>query len=104
MHRINEDLDIVAGIFLLLVLHIVALTILGFLAFIFGSFSDYIFFQILINSIFGIGLAQLFYVIPVVIWLNRRQEWGRMKGVIIGAVLTALLNGGCFLWIFWMSR
>lgn len=96
MHT-NEDLDVVAGIFLLLVLHLVAIAILCFFVFILGSFSDYIFEQILINSIFGIGLTQLFYVTPVVIWLNRRHEWGRMRGVIIGAVLTALLNGGCFL-------
>ncbi len=51
----------------------------------------------------GISITQLLYVIPVLIWLERRQKWGLMKGVIIGAVLTALLNGGCWLWLLLYS-
>ena len=43
-------------------------------------------------------LWQLLYVIPLVLWFRRRQYWGLMKGVIIGAVLTALLNGTCYLY------
>ncbi len=50
----------------------------------------------------GIGLVQLIYVIPVIVWLRRRRQFAFMKGVIIGAVLTALANGGCFL-IPWIS-
>ena len=30
------------------------------------------------------------------IYLVRRKAWGLMKGVIIGAIFTALLNGGCW--------
>ncbi|MBD0345125.1 MAG: hypothetical protein ICV63_09955 [Coleofasciculus sp. Co-bin14] len=44
-------------------------------------------------------MTQFIYVIPVVLWLKRQQRWGLMKGIIIGAVLTALLNGGCWLWV-----
>lgn len=51
----------------------------------------------LIYASFGIGLTQLIYVIPLCVWLRRRRHFGRMKGVIIGAVLTMLLSGGCFL-------
>lgn len=49
----------------------------------------------------GIGLVQLIYVVPIALWLSRRRQFALMKGVIIGAVLTALANGGCFLipWI-----
>ncbi|HLO52373.1 MAG TPA: hypothetical protein VK211_28495 [Kamptonema sp.] len=47
-------------------------------------------------GIFGIGLSQLLYIVPTVINLKRQQKWGEMKGVIIGAVLTALISGGCF--------
>jgi hypothetical protein len=46
---------------------------------------------------FGIGLLQLVYVIPVSLWLKQQGRFGLMKGVIIGAVITALLNGGCWL-------
>jgi hypothetical protein len=44
-----------------------------------------------------ISITQLIYVIPVIIWLNRRRQFALKKGVIIGAVITALLNGGCYL-------
>jgi hypothetical protein len=45
----------------------------------------------------GIGLVQLIYVIPAIVLLRRRRQFALRKGVIIGAVLTALFNGGCFL-------
>ncbi len=45
----------------------------------------------------GISITQLIYVIPVIIWLNRQRQFALKKGVIIGAVITALLNGGCYL-------
>jgi len=47
--------------------------------------------------VFGVGLSQLIYVIPLCIWLNRRRLYATMKGVIAGALITFLLNGGCFL-------
>ncbi|MEQ9235604.1 MAG: hypothetical protein RIG66_16145 [Coleofasciculus sp. E2-BRE-01] len=40
----------------------------------------------------GFLFWQLLYVIPLIIWLKHRRKMGMMKGVIIGAVLTALLN------------
>lgn len=69
----NEFKQIVSGRFLLLGLHIVAVVILWFLAFLLSGFSDYIFSQILI-SILGIGLTQLFYVIPLALRLKQQQE------------------------------
>ena len=48
-------------------------------------------------SILGIGIFQLLYVIPTGILLYRNRQFSLMKGVIIGAVITALLNGGCYL-------
>ena len=50
-------------------------------------------------SIAGISIIQLIYVIPALIVLRRRQKFALRKGVIIGAVITALLNGGCYLLI-----
>lgn len=46
--------------------------------------------------LFGICLYQLLYVVPAIIWLKWQQRWGLMKGVIIGAVITAFLSGPCF--------
>jgi hypothetical protein len=48
------------------------------------------------------GLTQLLYVIPRGIYLYRQKNWPRFKGVVIGAVIAALLNGGCWLLIFRM--
>lgn len=48
-------------------------------------------------GIFGIGITQLLYAIPLCLWLNRKGRADTAKGVIIGAVLTLLLNGGCFI-------
>lgn len=53
---------------------------------------------------FGIGIFQLFYAVPLIFWLILRQEWGLMKGVIIGAVSTAFLNGGCWLVVLSVAK
>ena len=45
-----------------------------------------------------IGLIQLLYVISLIIWLIFRIQMEVMKGVLIGAILTGILNGsGCYL-------
>lgn len=49
-------------------------------------------------SAVGIGLSQFLYVIPMIIVLARSQRYALMKGVIMGAAMTALLNAGCFIW------
>jgi hypothetical protein len=48
-------------------------------------------------AILGIGLAQILYVTPLSMYLYRRRQYGLFKGVLIGAILTILLNGSCFL-------
>ncbi len=55
------------------------------------------FFTIAALSSAGISITQIIYIIPTIIWLNRRGQFALKKGVIIGAVITALLNGGCYL-------
>ncbi|MBD1927096.1 hypothetical protein H6F74_12690 [Trichocoleus sp. FACHB-90] len=97
----NEGSQIVLGFLLLLVIHIAVIAILALIAYIAGIFGDvYVFPPIGVIALFYLGLFQILYVIPLVFWLKRQQRWGLMKGVIIGAVITALLNGGCFLWWF----
>lgn len=96
----NEIWQIILGFFLLLGMHIAAITLGSFLggmvSAISSSLSNIVGF-LMVYSLLGIGLSQLLYVVPVTIILNRRRQWGLMKGVIIGAVLTALLNGSCWL-------
>jgi len=51
----------------------------------------------------AIAISQLLYVVPLCIWLKRKNRMSMMKGVIIGAVITALLNGGCYLLLLSMT-
>jgi hypothetical protein len=52
--------------------------------------------------ILGIGLTQLLYVIPLGIYFHRLGRSNMVKGLMIGAIITALLNGGCFIF-FWVN-
>jgi len=101
----NELLEIIKGFFLLFLVHFLVgagLTVLGtVINVVFGNSSFPT--VLMIGALFYCGLSQLLYVIPLTIWLKRRGKIGMMKGVIIAAVLTALLNGGCFLLLFSMS-
>lgn len=85
--------NIILGIFLLLGMHSAVFIGLVIIAYIIRLFNTVLAANIII-ALFYIGLLQLFYVIPAVIWLRRKQQWGRMKGIIIGAGITALLNVG----------
>lgn len=87
----NEFSRIIPGIILLLGLHIVVVVSLGILAYIVRKFNTILAADIIL-SLFYIGLLQLIYVIPVVILLKRKKREGKMKGVVIGAIITAFLN------------
>lgn len=90
---------ILSGFFLVIGLHISAFLAGGIIGSISSFLGIYSIASILLFSALGIGITQLIYIIPLIIWLIRKRKWGLMKGVIIGAVLTLLLNGGCWLWV-----
>jgi Na+/proline symporter len=98
MVRSNQRLDVLAGMMLLALCHAFA-TGLCFALYALGtqlsSSPDTMFF--VWYAWFAIGLTQLIYVIPLCLWLKRRRRFDMLKGVIIGAVITVLLNGSCFL-------
>jgi hypothetical protein len=109
MSRRSELSQITAGIFLVFGLHIFVLSALGFTGFLIYTVFSLVKIPSIDNlissygflfglfAVFGIGIFQLFYVVPTVIFLKRKRQFSLMKGVIIGAVITALLNGGCYL-------
>ncbi|MEG4320985.1 MULTISPECIES: hypothetical protein [unclassified Microcoleus] len=100
MSRRNDEIKgIFLGILLLIGLHVAAFilgSIIGYVSVAIGGIGSSIA-SFLLLSIFGIGLVQIIYVIPAIIILSRQRQFAVMKGVIIGAVITALLNGGCWL-------
>jgi predicted membrane-bound dolichyl-phosphate-mannose-protein mannosyltransferase len=50
----------------------------------------------MLNLASSIGLSQLIYIIPLAISLKQQRQKYWMQGVIIGACITALINGGCW--------
>ena len=103
MSQINETKGIVSGIFLLIGLHIAAV-ILGIIVLLIHFYvvgQDNYLTLLFFGSFFaGLGIVQLIYVIPAIFILRRRRNFTLVKGVIIGAVVTALLNGGCWLFVY----
>lgn len=102
MSQRNELRSIFLGILLLLGMHFAALLCIFAILLIISIIptpisNNYQWMPLLLFPFLGIGIFQFLYVIPVSIWLKQREEYGLMKGVIIGAVITALLNGGCWL-------
>lgn len=100
----DEFPQVVKGLLLLLLCH----TLAGVFIFVLGLGVSYItllgirlppyaFALVWIVGAMGFVFWQLLYVIPLVLWCRRRGKIGMMKGVIIGAILTALINGACFL-------
>jgi hypothetical protein len=94
----NEITAIFKGLLLLLLCHVLAGVFIFVIGLIIGLiFAHYTFLLIWMGGAMGFLFWQLLYVIPLTIRLRRRGEINMMKGVIIGAVITALVNGACFL-------
>jgi hypothetical protein len=51
-------------------------------------------------AFFALGVAQLFYVIPLLIWAYKKGERSTAKGIWIAAGVTLLLNAACFGLVF----
>ncbi len=102
----NEILEIVKGMALLLGCHIVAgvlILLLGMVVAVVGI-GNYFFIYPWVIGAAGFLFWQLIYVIPLVITLRRRRLVAMSKGVIIAAVLTAMVNGACFVSMFGLGR
>ncbi|MBD2441434.1 hypothetical protein [Nostoc sp. FACHB-110] len=96
----NEIFQTILGILLLLGCHIIAMIIifaLGYLVALHYRSGSYAGLQVWIIGSLGFLFWQLLYVIPLCIFLQRKRLIAMRNGVVIGAALTALLNGGCFL-------
>ena len=68
------------------------LMILPGLAMLILPFSE----SVAIAMVMGIGLSQLVYVIPLIFIFRRQRKIATMQGMLAGAGITFLLNGGCW--------
>lgn len=92
----QEFQKILSGLFFLLGIHLAILTVLKVAAFFISTFNTLLAANTILVG-FYIGIWQLFYAIPIILWLKRTQQWGRMKGVIIGTVVTFMTNISIFM-------
>lgn len=101
MKTIKGIIDFFLGILLLLYIHVGAVTlvivILTIIMVLFGSFGN-VLVSLFMYPLYALGISQLIYVVPMVTVFSQRQQFNLMKGVIVGAILTALLNG-----LYWFS-
>jgi hypothetical protein len=75
---------------------------------VFGIDILIIFISLLLNTVspmfmsvvFGIGLIQFIYVLPLLRWSIKRRVKGFSKGLLMGALAIATINLGCFLVTF----
>jgi Na+/proline symporter len=87
--------DLIRGIFLVPALHIGFVMLLLLVGTIFdrpkilSSLFDLLF--------YWMGISQFVYLIPVILVFRRRRRFEMIKGIAIGAILTILVNGACFL-------
>ncbi len=88
----DEIGDIFIGVFLLFIIHFLSLDIALLLIqlFLFLYLDDVP--DAILYALFRLSIFQIIYVIPTVFWARSQQEWGLMKGIIIGAIITVLLN------------
>ncbi|ALF52678.1 hypothetical protein ACX27_07160 [Nostoc piscinale CENA21] len=96
----NKIKNIVSGFLLLLLFHLAsAIFILILAALVQSNYNLSL--KIIVYGIYGFALWQLIYVIPFCLWLKHQDKNSLMQGVMLGAVMTFLLYGGCFLWVIY---
>lgn len=52
--------------------------------------------EVAVVGLFAIGLVQLLWAVPGAIWAYKSGRKGLGHGILIGAALVLLVNGGCF--------
>jgi hypothetical protein len=93
MSQINNFFgDFILGIVLVFFLHLVVWISLLVLA----AIS-----QIELASVhfFYIGATQFIYLTPLIIYVIIQKKYNLMQGLIVGAILTILVNGGCWYYL-----
>src|SRR4051812_24509895 len=85
----EETVQIVQGCTTIVTTNILIFVLLYFIALFSRQFG-------ILPAMWLIGLTQLVWVIPAMIVFWVRHDFRLMKGILIGAALTFLLNAACF--------
>jgi hypothetical protein len=99
-NRSNRFLDFIGGLFLVAGLHFVFLIVWIGIAYVlvltipfFNQYYNVFFLGI---PLFFLGLTQILYLLPAMLYFSKKQRDEVAKGIVCGGVVTALLNGSCF--------
>ena len=102
MVRRNTASELATGIFSLLLAHVLFGGVLFALGWIAQGTNFYFLHPTIAYAAVAIGLSQLLYAIPLMVFFRRRRRFNAAKGTIICAAITALLNGSCFIFVVWL--
>lgn len=92
----QSNKKLVYGMMIAFGLHLI---IFGILFLIGMMMSGYSFLYVFVVPGLLIAFTQIIYLLPTILILKAKEEFDLMKGVIIAGVITALLNGGCWLMV-----
>ena len=87
-HQIS---DAIAGIVTVFGIDILII----FISLLLNTFSP-----VFMSAIFSIGAVQLIYLLPLLHWSIKRRIKGFSKGLLLGAMVVAIVNAICFLVTF----
>jgi ABC-type arginine transport system permease subunit len=93
MSERNEVKAAINAISLVLSLNMIAFILANMEAF--ASHSNNRPMRLIFEVFLRIGLSQLIYVLPLSFWAQSQQNWGFLKGTIVAAIFTILINGSC---------
>jgi hypothetical protein len=89
----QKPLDLMIGVFLVIGLNLGFLLLFHVLYSIVGDSS--VITSVLRIGYFWIGITQFIYLIPAIRCFRLRGRLEVVKGIVIGAILTILINGSC---------
>lgn len=91
--------EVLFGIALLLALHVVAAIALAVLFYSSRWIGWYLVASLALGSLVLFGIAQVFYAVPLALYLQRQRRFNALKGVAIGTVITIVTNVGVLFFI-----
>lgn len=92
---------VLLGVALLFACHAVAAIALAAIFFSSRWLGWYLVASLALGALVLFGIAQVFYAMPLALWLQRKRRFSALKGVAIGAFITIVLNIGA---LFYMAR
>ncbi len=96
----EQNGDVGKGVGLAFLLHLLQIPMILVYATVFSRVDDYA----TITPLPFIGLSQIVYMVPAILIARRKGKDDLMKGLIIGASITFLLNATCLSLIFIVNR